>query len=124
MKILVAEDEATLLEMIAFDLEEQGASVMRAKDGEEAIQMMNKQQPDLLLLDLLMPKKDGFDVLKYVRKKGYAFPVVIISNLSAPLEERLCRDLGAKDYLIKSQFDTGDLWERVKKYLKQEAPLK
>lgn len=116
-KILLAEDEPSIRDLMVLDLEEEGAVVQIARDGEEAIAVMDAQQPELLLLDLLMPRKDGFAVLEHVKARGYSFPVIVLSNLTDPADEERCVALGAKEYIVKSQLDSGDLWERVKVYL-------
>lgn len=79
--------------------------------------LLDKKQSDLLFLDLLMPRKDGFAVLEHMKEKQYSFPVVVLSNLTEPSDEERCFALGAKEYIVKSQLDSGELWERVKKYL-------
>ena len=99
------------------DLEEEGAKVLLAEDGEEAMKILKNVSPDLLLLDLLMPKLDGFGVLKQWKQKGFSFPVIMLSNLSNPEQEQQCRDLGAKDFIIKSQLDAGELWGLIQQYL-------
>ena len=88
-----------------------------ARDGEEALAAIERRPPDLLLLDLIMPRKDGLAVLQHIRQKGYAFPVVILSNLSGDMDPEKCFALGAKDYLVKSDMDEDELWPRVVKYL-------
>ncbi len=115
--ILIAEDAPMLREMLALELREHGLAVELAKDGKEAITAIKKKKPALLLLDLVMPRVDGFAVLQYMHQKGCTFPVVILSNLSDPQEEQRCRDLGAKDFLIKSQFDAGELWRKIEQYV-------
>jgi DNA-binding response OmpR family regulator len=116
--VLITEDERILRVMMAEAMEEQGLNVLQAENGAEAIKIMETQKPDLLLVDLLMPKVDGYGVLQYVRDKKYKFPIVVLSNLSDPTEEKRCLKLGAKEFIIKSDLDEGDLWGRVKKYLK------
>lgn len=115
MRILVAEDEPLLRDMLQLDLQEQGAIVTVTHDGEEAIAAMDKEPPQLLLLDLIMPRKDGFAVLQHIRDKAYDFPVIVLSNLSDPAQERRCKELGARDFLVKSNLGTGELWEHLKK---------
>ncbi len=92
-------------------------NVRVAENGEEAIAAMDESQPDLLLLDLLMPKKDGYAVLNHVKGKAYAFPVIIMSNLSDELDKEKCLSLGAKDFFIKSDMDEDELWPTIQKYL-------
>ena len=115
--VLVAEDDAFFRETIQLALEEHGVHVETSKHGGEAIAAMDKRQPDLLLLDLLMPHTDGFRVLAHVREMGYTFPVVILSNLSDDIDNEKCFSLGAKDYFIKSDMDEDELWPKIEKYL-------
>lgn len=114
--ILIAEDDSFFAETIQLSLEEHGATVKIARNGEEAIEMIDKHQPALLLLDLLMPKKDGFAVLMHVKDKKYSFPIVILSNLSDEMDDERCKELGVKDYYIKSDMDEDELWPKIKKY--------
>lgn len=104
-------------EMIALDLKEEGANVIAVTDGEEAIDCVRRTRPDLILLDVLMPKKDGFAVLEFLREQNSSVPVVMLTNLSSTEHEINCRRLGAKDFIVKSELDTGGLWERIKRYL-------
>ncbi len=115
--ILIAEDDTFFSETIQLVLREHQVKTLIAKNGEEAIQMIDKRQPDLLLLDLLMPKKDGFAVLQYIREKRYTFPVIILSNLSDEMDDELCEELGVKGYYVKSDMDEDQLWPRIKKHL-------
>jgi two-component system response regulator VicR len=115
--VLVVEDDAFLGDTLCLALEEHGVSVRLARDGEEAVAMLDQAQPDLLLLDLVMPKKDGLAVLKHVRERGYAFPVVVLSNLSADMDAQRCQELGVSDYLVKSNIDEDQLWPKLHKYL-------
>ncbi len=115
--ILVAEDDAFLGETISIGLREHGMSVTLATNGEEAIAAVDKKQPDLMLLDLIMPKKDGFAVLQHIKDKKYAFPVIILSNLSGDMDPEKCFALGAKDYYVKSDMDEDELWPKIQKYL-------
>lgn len=119
--ILIAEDDAFLGETIRLGLEDHDMSVRWVRDGEEAIRALDEDMPMLLLLDLLMPKKDGLAVLQYIREKGYKVPVVILSNLSGDMTPEKCYALGAKDYLVKSDMDEEDLWPNIQKYLPAHA---
>jgi CheY-like chemotaxis protein len=114
---LVVEDERMLRDLIVMDLQEEGVRVEVASDGDEAIEIMRTKAPDLVLLDLLMPKKDGYAVLEFIREGGYSFPTVVLSNLSSPDQREKCKGLGARDFIVKSDLNTGDLWEKVKGYL-------
>ncbi len=116
-RILIAEDESMLADMLQHELSSLGPQVEVARNGEEALEQIRTNPPDLLLLDLLMPKKNGYDVLQYLREHGLTFPVVVLSNLSDIKEQHKCIDYGAKDFLIKSQLDPDELWGKVEKYL-------
>ncbi len=115
--ILLVEDEILLRDMMTMSLKEAGAEVTVAANGQEAIDILKTEIPDLMLLDILMPKADGYDVMHFVRDNGLTFPVIVISNLSDPQEEEKSRALGAVDFLVKSNLDEDELWEKVKKYL-------
>ena len=116
-RILVAEDDAFLAETIQLELQEHGIRAEMARNGEQAIEQIEKALPDLLLLDLLMPKMDGYGVLSHIKEKGYLFPVVILSNLSDDLDKEKCLSLGAKNYFIKSDMDEDELWPMIQEYL-------
>lgn len=115
--VLVAEDDAFFRETIQLALEEHGMKVVTAKHGAEAIEILGSLTPDLMLLDLLMPHTDGFAVLRHIHDKKYAFPVIILSNLSDDIDHEKCFALGAKDYFIKSDMDEDELWPKISKYL-------
>lgn len=115
--ILVAEDDAFLGETISLGLQEHGTNVILAVNGEEAIHAIEKKKPDLLLLDLIMPKKDGFAVMQHIQSKAYTFPVIILSNLSGDMDPEKCFALGAKDYFVKSDMDEDELWPKIQRYL-------
>jgi CheY-like chemotaxis protein len=112
--VLVAEDDAFLRETIAAALREHGITVECATNGEEAIAAIDRKAPDLLLLDLLMPKKDGFAVLQHLKAKGYRFPVVILSNFQ---QEDCFSQSGAADFIVKSDLDVDQIWDTVKQHL-------
>ncbi|MBI3331886.1 response regulator [Candidatus Peregrinibacteria bacterium] len=115
--VLVAEDEKFLRDIIQMSLLDHAIEVRVASNGKEAIDAVEEEVPQLLLLDLLMPRVDGYAVLRHIRERGYDFPVVILSNLGDPLEEEKCMKLGVKDFIIKSNLDEDQLWEKIEKYL-------
>lgn len=115
-EVLIVEDDAFLRETIRLTLQEHGVNVRESSNGDEAIEALDASQPNLILLDLLMPKRDGYAVLSHVREKGITVPVVILSNLSDYLDHDKCLRLGAKDFFIKSDMDEEDLWEKIQKY--------
>jgi len=115
--VLIVDDDEFLTSMYQLSLKKEFADIHIAHDGEEAIALIDKQQPDLLMLDLLMPKLDGFAVLKHVREKGYKFPVIILSNLKGDIDQKRCKELGAADFYCKSDTDLDALAEKVHEYL-------
>ncbi len=118
-KILIAEDEEVLLNVLKDRFEAEGWEVTTAKDGEEAIESIKKSQPDLVLLDLLMPKKDGFEVLKEVKSNPEYknLPIIIVlSNLGSDEDIKKALALGANDYFVKTQHPMSEIVEKVKKY--------
>jgi len=115
--ILIAEDEPLLRQLIGLELEENGFEVLQASDGAQALAILEKSQPDLILLDLLMPRVDGYDVLRALRKQQRTIPVLVLSNLDSPSDQKLCKDLGAKGFFVKSNFESGDLMKMLQQYL-------
>ncbi len=107
--ILIAEDDAFLTKLYTLSLSDDTIDVVAAKDGAEAIRRIHSQEPDLLILDLLMPKVDGFAVLEFIRKQNYRFPTVVLTNLKQRNDEKKCLDLGASHFLSKSDMDLDKL---------------
>ena len=116
--IVVAEDEAFLLGMMRSILSKHGPRVSTAQNGQEAIDIIAKDPPDLLLLDLLMPQVDGFAVLEYRKKNKLKFPVVVCSNLSDKASIERCSEFDVSEYVIKSDLDDDQIWTVAEKYLR------
>lgn len=116
-KILIAEDEEFIANLYKVNLEKHGVEAEVAGDGQAAIDALDRERPDLLLLDLLMPDKDGFQVLEHIMSKGYELPVVILTNLSQEIDKQKCQEMGAKDFFVKSDLSVEELWERISAYL-------
>lgn len=121
--ILLAEDDRFLRRAAETKLKQAGFDVRVAVDGEEALTFAREQAPDLMLLDLLMPKRDGLSVLKALKADTAtsAIPIVIISNSSKDLEMQNASDLGAVDYWIKSNLSLQELCDRVQRLLGKRA---
>ncbi|HLD63744.1 MAG TPA: response regulator [Candidatus Peribacteraceae bacterium] len=115
--VLVTEDDSFLRETIQAVLEEHGVTVLSAENGDEAIQIIDRQPVDLLLLDIFMPVKDGYAVLEHRRTKGLTFPVVILSNASDHISKQKCEELGANDFLVKSDMDEDELWGKIAAFI-------
>jgi DNA-binding response OmpR family regulator len=120
--ILVADDDPTVVVALQHILEQAGFRVIVARDGQEALEAMSREVPDLLLLDIMMPRLSGYDVCERVRACA-AWRHVRILMLSArgnPIEARKGLALGADDYMTKP-FATGDLLRRIRELLSQKA---
>lgn len=115
--VLIVEDDSFLAETIAVSLADHGVKTRIALDGGMALQSIAEVTPDLVLLDLLMPKMDGTAVLKHLQEKGISLPIIILSNLSDDLSKESCLRMGALDYFIKSDMDEDELWPMVQRYL-------
>lgn len=104
MKVLVAEDDKFLSKVYQTKLTKAGFEIKMALDGEEAIQILKSFIPDVILLDLMMPKKDGFQVLAWIKADPNlkSIPVIVTSNLGQPEDKKKALDSGAKEYIIKS----------------------
>lgn len=114
-KILLVEDEEIVIDLLQRKLTSEGYKVLVAKDGEEGLKMMKEAKPDLVLLDIIMPKKGGFEVMEEMQEDPELkkIPVVIISNSGQPVELDRAKELGAKDWLIKTQFDPQEVIVKV-----------
>ncbi len=119
--ILVIEDDKFLRELLVRKLETSGFNVLFAIDGEEALKKLKEKTPQLILLDLVLPGIDGFDVLKHIKKNPLTkdIPVIILSNLGQQEEVEKGIRLGADDYLIKAHFTPDEIIEKSKKILKE-----
>lgn len=115
-KVLLIEDEELIYNLLERKLKQEGYEVTVAKDGEEGLAKMRESKPDLILLDIVMPKKGGFEVMEEMQQneelKG--IPVVIISNSGQPVELDRAKKLGARDWLIKTEFDPQEVLEKVR----------
>lgn len=119
--VLITEDEDFLVRTLQDNLTAEGIAVDIAKDGEEAIKKIAKNKPDLILLDLLMPGKDGFYVLEELKKntEWKSIPVIVLSNLGEDTEIKRAMEMGANDYFVKSQHPIEEVIKKVKEYLKK-----
>jgi two-component system, OmpR family, response regulator VicR len=118
-KILLVEDEELIISLLQKKLVKEGYEVTLARNGEEGLKVMPELKPDIVLLDIIMPKKGGFDVLEAMSKDDNLknIPVVIISNSGQPVELDRAKRLGAKDWLIKTNFDPQEVVEKVLKQI-------
>lgn len=118
-KILIVEDEEILAKILLDKFQSSGFEAKIAKDGEVAIPMTREFLPDMIILDLILPKKHGFEVLEELKTNAElkTIPVLILSNLGREEEIRKGMALGAMDYLVKAQNPIKAVLEKVKTYL-------
>lgn len=116
-KILLVDDEKTLVKALIFNLEKEGYQVIPAYDGEEALKKMEGENPDLLILDLMLPGVDGFEVCRRVRK-NYDIPIIMLTAKGDDIDKILGLELGADDYITKP-FNPRELLARVKAILRR-----
>jgi DNA-binding response OmpR family regulator len=119
-KILIIEDDKFLRELIAKKLIEEGFNVDEAVDGEEGLRKSKEGNPDLILLDLILPGIDGFEILAKIKEdpETKSIPVIILSNLGQKEDIEKGLKLGAFDYLVKAHFTPGEIIEKVRNALK------
>ncbi len=121
-KILVIEDDPFLANLLKLRLEKDKFEVIQAKDGEEALKKLKEIEPDLILLDLILPKKSGFEVLEDIslnpslRNK----PVIILSNLGQTADIQRGKQLGAVEYFVKAKISIDDLILKIKEFLQKK----
>ena len=118
-KILVIEDEATLQKALVEVLEQTGYEVFSALDGEKGFELATNELPDLILLDIILPKMDGFEVLKGLKAnpKTEIIPVIILTNLGDVSSVQQALELGANSYLVKADFHLDDVIQKVERTL-------
>ncbi|MDK9710204.1 response regulator YycF [Acidaminobacter sp.] len=119
-KVLVVDDEKPISDIIRFNLTKEGYHIITAFDGEEALQQMKAEQPDLVLLDVMLPRLDGFQVLKKIRE-GSQVPVIMLTAKEEEVDKVLGLELGADDYITKP-FGMRELIARVKANLRRTEP--
>jgi DNA-binding response OmpR family regulator len=122
-KILIVEDEEILLTALSEELKQEGFQVVGAKDGVEGVEMAKSEKPDLILLDLVMPRLDGIGALKEMKADEAikAIPVVILTNLSDYDKISDALSLGAMDYLVKANYRLEELVNKIKTVLERKA---
>ncbi len=118
--ILLVEDDSFLAGMYVTKLELEGYRVALASDGEQAVLLAQKEKPQLILLDIIIPKKSGFDVLKEVKAIPATkdIPVILLTNLGQKEDVKRGLELGATDYLIKAHFMPSEVVAKVKRLVK------
>lgn len=116
-KILVVEDEQSLREPLVYVLEKEGYEVVDAADGDQAIKVFNAQQPDLILLDLMLPKKSGNEVCQIIRQSSNV-PIIMLTAKDSEIDKVVGLEIGADDYVTKP-YSTPELKARIKAVLRR-----
>jgi len=121
-KILIVEDESMLADLYAAKFKSRGFDVEQANDGLEAEEKILRSDADLILLDIVLPQKDGFELLRWLRQDlKKETPVIILSNLGQDYEVKQGLKLGADGYLVKANFTPGQIVDYVEKFLKEKT---
>lgn len=116
-KILVVEDDSTLLEMLEYNLNRQGYKVVTATNGRSALTLARQEKPDLIVLDVMLPGIDGFEVCRILRKE-FSFPILMLTARTEEVDKVVGLEMGADDYLTKP-FSMRELMARVKALLRR-----
>lgn len=116
-RVLVVEDRKPMAKALAIKLERAGFEARVAEDGEEALKILKNESYDLILLDLVMPKIDGFTLLAELQARKIKTPAIVLSNLSQEEDERRAKELGALDFFVKSEIPINEVVDRIKKTL-------
>lgn len=116
--VFVVEDDIFLVKAYQIKLEKEGVEVWTATDGKEALTFLEKQAPNVVMLDLMLPHLSGFDILTEIRKNEHwkDVPVIILTNLGQPQDAERCKQLGVADYIVKANTKINDVIEKVKKF--------
>ncbi len=118
-KILIVDDEADLVETIRFSLELEGYNVLVASNGEEGLNLARQEKPDLILLDLMLPKLDGYKVCRLLKfdERYKHIPILMLTAKTQEKDKILGKETGANEYITKP-FDMDELMAKIKSYLK------
>lgn len=120
-KVLIIEDEEVLRNVLAKKLEKEGYEVITAENGEIGMDKIRNENPEMILLDIMLPKKNGYQVMgeMYADEKLKKIPVLIISNSGQPVEIQKLVEMGACDYLVKADFDPQEVIDKMRLCLSQ-----
>ncbi len=119
IKIMVVEDDKFLLKAYEIKFKQSNINVILARDGATGLFLAEKELPSLIILDLMLPKMNGFEVLEKLKSSGVLknIPVIAVSNLGQKKDMERALELGAKEYLIKTNYSLDEIIEKIKKYL-------
>ncbi len=119
-KVLLVEDDRDLIEMYETKFKMEGFEVLKAENGIDALELVKQEKPIIILLDIVMPELDGFQVLRSLKNDPAtkAIPVILLTNLSQESDIKKGVELGAADYLVKANFTPNEVVAKVRKVLK------
>jgi DNA-binding response OmpR family regulator len=120
LKILVVEDEPSLIFTLRDTLESEGYAVIVSEDGEQAVELVQEHDPDLMILDIMLPGKSGYDICKEVRELKYTFPIIMLTAKDQEIDKVKGLNLGADDYLTKP-FGVKELLARIQARLRRAS---
>ena len=118
-KVLIVEDDNFLLSMYSTKFKKENFQVVVAEDGEKGVKQATQEKPDIILLDIILPRMDGFEVLEKLKSQEETkdIPVLLLTNLSQQDDTKKGLSLGAEDYLIKAHFMPSEVVKKVKEYI-------
>jgi len=116
---MVVEDDKFLSKAYAIKFKQSNINAILAKDGEEGLELAHSEQPSLIILDMMLPKMNGFEVLEKLKKDEMLkdIPVIAVTNLGQEADREKALNLGAKEYMIKTNFSLDEIIEKIKSYL-------
>jgi DNA-binding response OmpR family regulator len=118
-KILIIEDEEDLVKGLRLNLKDEGYQVTWASDGEQGLERVFKEKPDLVLLDIMLPKKDGLEICRELREKKISIPIIMLTAKGEEIDKVVGLEIGADDYITKP-FSVRELLARIKAHLRRE----
>jgi DNA-binding response OmpR family regulator len=120
-KVLIVDDEVDLVETLRFSLENEGFTILVSYDGEDALNQARKENPDLILLDLMLPKLDGYKVCRLLKfdERYKHIPILMLTAKTQEKDKLLGKETGADEYITKP-FEINELLEKVKSYLREK----
>lgn len=121
-RVLIVEDEKSIVDIVRFNLEKEGYAVLTAYDGDAGLSAAREDRPDLILLDVMLPKRNGFDVCRILREEGDNVPVIILTAREGESDKVLGLEIGADDYITKP-FSMRELLARVKANIRRTEML-
>lgn len=117
--VFIVEDDAFLVKAYQVKLEKENVNVWLATDGKEALSYLEKDPPDVVMLDVMLPHVSGFEILSAIRQneKWKKVPVLVLTNLGQPQDAQKCQELGVAEYIVKANTKINDIIEKVKKFI-------